>query len=156
MNIQLITLVSMLSILGLITATQYYEKSKSYIFAAKEGQVFRLPEDARIMVRYGDGEIFKYKEFYGGEVLCDSKIFEEIHSRKAKTCEYMILQKLNYLLCANDDGICQTRGDCVVRYGVRGRYLYKVVKGGPIECSHKFFECSPSSTKRSCSFAKFH
>ena len=49
-----------------------------------------------------------------------------------------VLAEADWQFCANENGFCKVRGKAEVRYGIEGRYVYKIVVNG-VNCSNDFF-----------------
>lgn len=123
-----------------------------WVVCAYEGDYCRVPGNAT--VRYGAEGRYQERDVNGG-IACNNGVFGDPLPGYAKLCEYRRgggrgdnwnggghAADGDWRNCAREGGYCDVRGRQNVRYGARGRYMYREVRGGT-ECTNEAFGGDP-------------
>ena len=109
-----------------------------WTFCAKEHQTCDAPPGAT--VRYGAKGKYVYREVSGG-TPCSNKVFGDPAYGVLKQCHYRLEARApsaDWAFCAKEHQTCNAPPGATVRYGAKGKYVYRKVSGGT-PCSNKVF-----------------
>jgi hypothetical protein len=132
-----------------------YGDSGRWRYCAGEGQVCHV--QGRAEIRFGDGQRFATRSVRG-DVLCNTALFGDPVRGVVKHCEVRAAsfggwgdsgpQDGGWTRCADEGDRCEVSGGRIqVRFGIRGRYVYRDVYGG-LDCDVRTFGNDPYPGER--------
>jgi hypothetical protein len=103
-------------------------------------------------VRYGTASA-AYTKTATGTIVCSNAVFGDPAFGLAKSCSYSTTpEPETWTACASEGGVCKVPGKRVVRYGVAGAFVSKVVSGS-VSCSNSVFGDPKPNVIKSCSYS---
>lgn len=122
--------------------------ARGWRFCAVEGGECVLSSAAR--VRFGAGSRHATREFAAGRVACSTRTFGDPAPQVPKVCEIDETGS-GWTWCAHEGDTCRVSGAATVRYGARGRYAERSVRGS-VACHNGTFGDPVPGVAKQCEY----